>query len=476
MDQDKNKVVFRQFSRASDLIAQLGDRGAALIASIGSDISLVVTDSGVIEDVAFRNPDLVGYNCDTWPGKRWREIVTVESVDKIDALMADSEKQTMTRRRQVNHPMKGQPDLPVDYLVVRFPGAKWRLALGNDLRSLSALQRQLVQFQVELETEYRKIRETESRYRTIFHLTHEPMIVAGEQDRRILDVNQAAVAMLGKPARKLVGENAMNLFAKADRDLVGQKLQEVQHSGAAQTMVARLSGASGEREMTVEPYREAGRTNMVIHVGTGRGGGNGHSGDSEDFQIESIAEGVALTDGSGVIVAVNDLFLDLVNGLNRSQVIGRHLNNWLGGSSVDLQVLMSQLREEGQVRGFSTLVRDEVGVTTPVAVSAARQKSSDGRERFAFLVSENLRRDGGLPAPATQHIRGMGDFSELVGRVPLKELIREAADVIEVMCIEAALRQTDNNRASAAELLGLSRQSLYLKLRRHGLADFDTDS
>ena len=64
------------------------------------------------------------------------------------------------------------------------------------------------------------------------------------------------------------------------------------------------------------------------------------------------------------------------------------------------------------------------------------------------------------------------DFSELIGRVPLKELIREAVDVIEKMCIEAALRQTDNNRASAADLLGLSRQSLYIKLRRHGLEDF----
>jgi DNA-binding NtrC family response regulator len=138
--------------------------------------------------------------------------------------------------------------------------------------------------------------------------------------------------------------------------------------------------------------------------------------------------------------------------------------------------LMSRLREEEQVRGFSTLVRDEVGVTSPVSVSAARQKSVDGRDRYAFLVSENVRRESGLPSPATQHIKDMGDFSELVGRVPLKELIREAADVIEVMCIEAALRQTDNNRASAAELLGLSRQSLYLKLRRHGLADFDTDS
>ncbi|HSO48717.1 MAG TPA: transcriptional regulator PpsR [Rhizobiaceae bacterium] len=477
MDQDRNKVAFRQFSRASELIAQLGDRGAALIASIGSDISLAVSPDGIIEDVAFRNPDLVGYNCDTWPGKRWRDVVTVESVDKIDALMADSEKQTMTRRRQVNHPMKGMADLPVEYLVVKIPGSTWRLALGNDLRSMSALQRQLVQFQVELETEYRKIRETESRYRTIFHMTREPMIVAGDQDRRILDVNQAAIGMLGKPARKLVGENTINLFDKSDRDQVGQKLQEVQHSGTPQTVVARLAGASGEREMTIEPYREAGRTNMLIHVGPGRGAsGNGHLTDSEDFQIDAIAEPVAVTDASGAVVAINDLFLDLVNGLNRSQVIGRHLNNWVGGSSVDLQVLMSRLRDEGQVRGFSTLVRDEIGVTSPALVSAARQTSSDGRERYAFLVSENARRESGLPAQASQHIQGMGDFSELVGRVPLKELIREAADVIEVMCIEAALRQTDNNRASAAELLGLSRQSLYLKLRRHGLADFDTDS
>ncbi len=43
------------------------------------------------------------------------------------------------------------------------------------------------------------------------------------------------------------------------------------------------------------------------------------------------------------------------------------------------------------------------------------------------------------------------------------------------MCIEAALRMTDNNRASAADMLGLSRQSLYLKLRRYDIADFNPD-
>ena len=41
------------------------------------------------------------------------------------------------------------------------------------------------------------------------------------------------------------------------------------------------------------------------------------------------------------------------------------------------------------------------------------------------------------------------------------------------MCIEAALNLTCDNRASAADVLGLSRQSLYVKLRRFGLRDYD---
>jgi DNA-binding NtrC family response regulator len=52
--------------------------------------------------------------------------------------------------------------------------------------------------------------------------------------------------------------------------------------------------------------------------------------------------------------------------------------------------------------------------------------------------------------------------------------VREATDVIERLCIEAALKLTDDNRASAAEMLGLSRQSLYVKLRRYGLGDAET--
>ena len=66
--------------------------------------------------------------------------------------------------------------------------------------------------------------------------------------------------------------------------------------------------------------------------------------------------------------------------------------------------------------------------------------------------------------------RSASQLKELVGRVPLKDLVRETTDVIEQLCIEAALEITGDNRASAAEILGLSRQSLYVKLRRYGLA------
>jgi len=74
-------------------------------------------------------------------------------------------------------------------------------------------------------------------------------------------------------------------------------------------------------------------------------------------------------------------------------------------------------------------------------------------------------------APRRDLPRSVEQLAELVGRVSLKEIVRESTDLIERLCIEAALAYTDDNRASAAEILGLSRQSLYSKLHRHGLGN-----
>jgi DNA-binding NtrC family response regulator len=91
--------------------------------------------------------------------------------------------------------------------------------------------------------------------------------------------------------------------------------------------------------------------------------------------------------------------------------------------------------------------------------------------RSATSVHGSARLHGSVAVPT----RSVEQLTELIGRVPLKDLVREATDAIERLCIEAALDLTGDNRASAAEMLGLSRQSLYVKLRRYGLGDLGGD-
>ena len=64
---------------------------------------------------------------------------------------------------------------------------------------------------------------------------------------------------------------------------------------------------------------------------------------------------------------------------------------------------------------------------------------------------------------------------QMVGYATLRDIVSETTEIIEKMCIETALELTGNNRVAAAELLSLSRQSLYVKLRKFGLLSKDAE-
>lgn len=80
-------------------------------------------------------------------------------------------------------------------------------------------------------------------------------------------------------------------------------------------------------------------------------------------------------------------------------------------------------------------------------------------------------------APDPQGVRDLTQavarLSSLVGRVALRDLVRDTTELVERHFIQAALELTDNNRSAAAGVLGLSRQSLYVKLRRQQQAVSD---
>ena len=116
------------------------------------------------------------------------------------------------------------------------------------------------------------------------------------------------------------------------------------------------------------------------------------------------------------------------------------------------------------------MLRGGYGREISVEVSAVRTLDQ-AASRIGFLIRQERRARTSETRSMQSLPHSLDQMKELVGNVPLKELVRETTDVIERLCIEAALELTDDNRASAAELLGLSRQSLYAKLHRFGLGN-----
>jgi DNA-binding NtrC family response regulator len=125
------------------------------------------------------------------------------------------------------------------------------------------------------------------------------------------------------------------------------------------------------------------------------------------------------------------------------------------------------------VRNFGTVLRSVYGAVDNVEVSAVGVDGPEG-DHIGFLIRPPGRTGTEMAAPSALP-RSAEEFKQLVGRVPLKELVRETSDIIEKLCIEAALELTGDNRASASEMLGLSRQGLYAKLHRFGIGDLIRD-
>lgn len=222
-------------------------------------------------------------------------------------------------------------------------------------------------------------------------------------------------------------------------------------------------------------FRQENTSQILVRLTTGSGAVQRDAGTARQVLgelVERAPDAFVVTDLTGRVLTANRAFLDLTQLATEDQARGRSLDNWLGRSGVDLNVLVSNLRQSGVVRLFATQLRGDYGGASEVEISAVSVPDGD-QPCLGFTI-----RDVGRRLVEGRGVRELprspGQMTELVGRMPLKDIVRETTDLIEQLCIEAALELTKDNRASAAEMLGLSRQSLYVKLRRFGLADDTT--
>lgn len=457
----------------SGALARMDTSAAVRLVMASADVAVVVNKDGIVKDVMLAQEARLPAEFGSWLGKRWIDTIAVDSRSKAQSLLADAAAGLPGRLREINHSAPaGGTTIPIRYSAVKLDDEDRVLAIGRDLRAIASLQQQLVQFQQSMEREYARLRAADTRYRVLFQLTSEPILIIDSTNRRVSEVNPAAVALLGVPAHRISGRLLQSLFV----DKGGDVLQELLTTALTGSQTRSANLALAETAIPVKAYaslfRQDGAAFFLIRLSE-----EGHRARSRDQAADEALDGIierlpdafVVTDREGLIRTANSAFLDMAGVVSLQSAVGKGLDQWLGRTSVDIGVLKASMRDGGVVRSFNTVMRNAYGAVDAVDICAV--SSGAGQDAsFGFIIRPIPR--SGMDANGPSALpRTADEFRQLVGRVPLKELVRETSDIIEKLCIEAALDLTGDNRASAAEMLGLSRQGLYAKLHRFGIGD-----
>jgi transcriptional regulator PpsR len=449
---------------------------AARLLTAAADIALVIDNKGIIRDVALGSEDLLRDGCANWIGQRWIDTVAVDSRNKIEELLRDASAPAAQPWRQVNHPLTRGGEVPIRYSAVELSQGGKVVAIGRDLRALAAMQQRLVETQQTMEREYARLRHAETRYRLLFQISSEAVLIVDAASNRIVESNPAASKLLGRSARRLSGRNFHELFDAEGQRKVQAYLAALKNSGQAEDIVVRLDEAKVDLLIGASMFRQESTANLLIRLTpTAANAAAWMKSRSSLFDVvQRLPDGFVVTDLERRILTANAAFVELTQLATEEQLRGELVDRWVGRHPIDMAVLGKNVRERGEIRNFSTVVRGEYGSAEDVEVSAVSVPTGE-QPCLGMTLRRVTRRPDTTINGRRALPRSVEQLTELVGRVPLKELVRESTDMIERLCIEAALELTDDNRASAAEMLGLSRQGLYSKLRRHGMGDLDSE-
>lgn len=450
---------------------------ASLIAA-AADVALLVDSGGVIRDVSIGSQDFAGVAHADWIGRPWAETVTSDSRGKVEALLKGANGAVEPQWRHINQSSGEGATVPILYSTIQAGPNGQVVAIGRDLRQFAAVQQRLVAAQQSMQRDYLRLRQTETRYRMLFESISEPVLIIDAATLKIIEANPASGQLLAESPKRLLGRAVSDCFdPSASTELLAtfDALRGAKQSQKAPITVRTANQQSVE--LSVSAFRVDSDTLLLLKLAMPVEATTAAIDAPQQSllaAIERAPDGLVVTDTSGTVLYANRSFAEMAQFDTSEQVVGEPLDRWLGRSGVDLGVLMANLRQNDAVRLFPTVIRGRFGSETSVEISAA--SVPNGKQScLGFTVRDVGRRlqteTGSRGSDNPGLSRAVAQLAELVGRVPLKDIVGQTTDLIEQMCIEAALQLTRDNRAAAAEMLGLSRQSLYVKLRRYGLGE-----
>ncbi|MCU0624266.1 MAG: transcriptional regulator PpsR, partial [Gemmatimonadaceae bacterium] len=343
---------------------------AAALMAIAGDVVLVLSRRGVVESVTFAAPEFGIEGSEEWVGRLFPDIVGTDSRTKAEAMLTEVGTKGHTRRRQLNHPTPLGADAPVQYVLTRFGRGDRLVAVGRDLRTVSSLQQRLIEAQQSMERDYWKLRHIETRYRLLFQLAGDAILVLDAAGLKVSDANQAAAALFREPVERLVGRSFPFGVAIDDTRAVDEALGAAKASGRAATATVRLANGA-HVTIAATTFRQDTQTLLLVRLTPRASEGEAADVTPTHDLMTHAPDAFVVTDLDGRVLIVNASFLDLAQLATEEQAKGQPIGTWIGRPGADLPVFLAMLRKHGSVRLMATSARGAHGSVTEVEVSAA---------------------------------------------------------------------------------------------------------
>ena len=452
--------------QAPDLnaLSQWAPQLASTLALSASDIALVIDADGVVRSVAVGASALTD-EPEQWVGKPWAQTVTGETRRKIELMLREVGEAGFSRSREVNLRTAAGPGIPVAYAAVRLGENGPVLAMGRDLRGVAAIQQRFIDAQQAMERSYWKLRQTETRYRKLFQVATDAVLVVDALSLGVVEANQAAAQMFRLSGGELAGQPLTAGLDPRSRPAVEALLVSTRSTGQPAELQARLNGVAGMVELSATPFRGDGAMLLLVRARAvdSRPAAAGGEARLANF-VDAMNDAVAITDSSGRVSMANPAFLALCE-LAGSPAEGVSLDEWLGEPGRELTSLLARVRRHGIVSHAVTTLRRARSEPIEVGLSAALLVDGD-QEWIGFTIHRLAPR----AEAALAHVDELGSaierLSAQLGRVALPELLRQAASLAERRLIASAIDRTDGDLGSAALWLGISRADLELRMGR----------
>ncbi len=442
----------------------LGD----IIAEV-ADIAIVLTEKGEVLSILSNTGFEPAMKLSGLEGRQFIDVLTTESVPKFRERLESFVGGNKVRPVELNHSdEKASWEYPIRYSFHQVGPDGAVLLLGTDLRPVAEMQQQLVKAQLALERDYEAQREYDTRFKVLMHSSTEPHFFVSTSTGKITEANSAAALLLGVAEDSLSGVSFGDFFeVKGATNLV--EVLSIRALDGSNELKAQTAATSLAVILHPTLFRVSGERTLLCRVNSDDIGTPVLDGLPAQLKgmHDQCPDGIVFFNETGKVLSTNDGFLDLLGLGNGIDVRGQMITDFLQRGSVDLKVMTENASRFGRMRLYATKIASNYGSPRSVEMSVTTI-TAGSLPVFALIMRDANRSDNGHSKPAAKS-DDVQSVVELVGSATLKEIVAESTNVIERMCIETAIELTMNNRVAAAEMLGLSRQSLYVKLRKLNL-------